>query len=55
MPELFLLWHISHAPRDESGAVEHLDDRGQRLCDEQAGNDVKLLGEYSSCATSQLL
>ena len=48
MPDVFLLWHVSHALRSESAAVEHLDEHGTPLCDERAGDDVKLLGVYSS-------
>lgn len=52
MADVFLLWHISHALRDEA-APRHLDEDGEPLCDEQAGDDVKLLGVYSSDAAAQ--
>lgn len=41
-----LLYHVSHA-RNLDGTVEHTAD-GELLCDEQSGDDVKLLGVYSS-------
>jgi hypothetical protein len=44
----FLLWHISHAVRDDASGTRHLDDDGSPLCNEKAGDDVKLLGVYSS-------
>jgi hypothetical protein len=46
--EVFLLWHISHAVRDDASGTQHLDDEGSPMCDEKAGDDVKLLGVYSS-------
>jgi hypothetical protein len=51
MAEVFLLYHISHALRDEA-APRHLGEDGDPLCDEQAGDDVKLLGAYSSDAAA---
>jgi hypothetical protein len=53
MTDVFLLWHISHAPRADAPSTRHLDDDGSPLCDEQAGDDVKLLGVYSSTAAAQ--
>jgi hypothetical protein len=47
MTDVCLLWHISHALRDER-CPRHLGENGDPLCDEQAGDDVKLLGVYSS-------
>jgi hypothetical protein len=44
---VFLLWHISHDARADASSPQHLDDDGSPLCDEQAGDDVKLLGVYS--------
>lgn len=48
MPEVFLLSHISHALREGAGRGQHLAEDGMPLCDEQAGDDVKLLGVYLS-------
>jgi hypothetical protein len=50
---VFLLWHISHAVRVGACGPQHLDDNGNPLCDEQAGDDVKLLGVYSSEIAAQ--
>jgi hypothetical protein len=50
---VFLLWHISHAVRADASDPQHLDDDGSPLCDEQAGDDVKLLGVYSSEIAAQ--
>jgi len=52
MTDVYLLWHISHALRDER-CPEHLDENGVPLCNEQAGDDVKLLGVYSSEAAAR--
>lgn len=46
--QVFLLWHISHAPRKNMPVTRHLDEDGDPLCDEQAGDNVKLLGVYPS-------
>jgi len=46
--DICLLWHVRHA-NDEAGRARHqgtLD--GDWFADEQAGDDVKLLGAYSS-------
>jgi hypothetical protein len=43
---VFLLWHISHLLRE--AGVQHLAEDGTPLCDEQAGDDPKLLSVYSS-------
>jgi hypothetical protein len=53
MTDIFLLWHISHALRADVSTTQHLDDDGEPLCDEQAGDDVKLLGVYSSDAAAR--
>ena len=52
MADVFLLFHIRHALRDEA-STGHLDESGDPLCDEQAGDDVKILGVYSSGAVAQ--
>ncbi len=48
MAKVYLLYHVSHALREGPARDQHLDDFGTPLCDEQAGDDVKLLGAYSS-------
>lgn len=45
---VFLLWHVHHVAEDESGAVRHFDPDGDFWADEEEGDDVKLLGVYSS-------
>jgi hypothetical protein len=50
---VFLLRHVSHAVRADASGSQHLDDNGSPLCDEQAGDDVKLLGIYSSEIAAQ--
>ena len=45
MTNVFLLWHISHLLRE--AGVQHLAEDGTPLCDEQAGDDPKLLSVYS--------
>jgi hypothetical protein len=53
MTDVFLLWHISHTLRADAPSTRHIDDDGSPLCDEQAGDDPKLLGVYSSDAAAQ--
>ncbi|MEU7778883.1 hypothetical protein [Micromonospora parva] len=45
--DVFLLWHVHHAANDE-GQVEHLDESGELRVEEEFGDNVKLLGVYSS-------
>ena len=45
--EVFLLWHVRHA-RNLDGSVEHVDEDGELSWDEEDGDDVKLLGVYST-------
>ena len=52
MTDVFLLYHVSHTLRDEA-VPQHFDENGCPLCDEKAGDDVKLLGVYSSDAAAQ--
>ena len=45
---VFLLWHVAHHnTAGEDGGARHLGD-GEVHVDEQDGDDVKLLGVYSS-------
>ncbi len=47
---VYLLWHVHHAD-DEEGRARHAEARsGAWSADEQAGDDVKLLGVYSTAA-----
>jgi hypothetical protein len=52
MTDVFLLFHISHLARDVV-PENHLDEDGTPLCDEQAGDDVKILGVYTSEAAAE--
>ncbi|GGU16208.1 DUF7336 domain-containing protein [Lentzea flava] len=45
---VFLLWHVHHVATDSSGAVRHFDPGGEFRADEEEGDDVKMLGVYSS-------
>ncbi|MGW2160546.1 DUF7336 domain-containing protein [Nonomuraea sp. NPDC001699] len=46
-PRVYLLWHVHHVARDEDGNVMHFVD-GDFSAQEDRGDDVKLLGVYSS-------
>ncbi|GAB4060152.1 DUF2283 domain-containing protein [Catellatospora paridis] len=48
---VYLLWHVRHA-RNLDGTVEHTED-GELTWDEQSGDDIKLLGVYSSDQRAQ--
>jgi hypothetical protein len=52
MTYVFLLYHVSHLCRDVV-PENHLHEDGTPLCDEQAGDDVKILGIYTSEAAAQ--
>lgn len=45
---VFLLWHVHHVAADADGEVRHFADQGDFWADEEGGDDVKLLGVYSS-------
>ncbi|MPZ28398.1 MAG: hypothetical protein GEV12_18805 [Micromonosporaceae bacterium] len=45
---VFLLWHVHHVAGDEAGMVKHFDSLDDHWADEVGGDDVKLLGAYSS-------
>jgi hypothetical protein len=45
---VYPLWHIHHNAMDEGGNVRHCDESGEMTIDERAGDEVKLLGIYSS-------
>ncbi|MFI7469189.1 hypothetical protein [Nonomuraea sp. NPDC049646] len=46
-PRVYILWHVHHVARDEHGHVVHFRD-GDFSAQEDQGDDVKLLGVYSS-------
>jgi len=45
--EVFLLWHIRHA-RYPDGSADHVDADGQLVWDEEDGDNLKILGVYST-------
>lgn len=46
---VFVLWHVHHVAVDATSAtVKHFDSPDDFWADEQAGDEVKLLGTYSS-------
>lgn len=45
---VFVLWHVHHVAEDENGAVKHFEPDGEFSAHEEEGDDVKLLGVYSS-------
>ncbi|GAA4019990.1 hypothetical protein GCM10022247_49770 [Allokutzneria multivorans] len=45
--EVFLLWHVRHA-RNLDDSVDHVDADGELACDDEEGDDLKLLGVCSS-------
>lgn len=45
---VFLLWHVHHVATGPDGNVRHFDDDGGFHAAEEEGDDVKLLGVYSS-------
>lgn len=51
--DVFLLHHISHARSLDGSPTRHVDEDGDLVCDEQAGDDVKLLGVYSAMRRAQ--
>ncbi|MFD7841730.1 hypothetical protein ACFV4K_02155 [Nocardia sp. NPDC059764] len=46
--DVYLLRHIHHARPSDGSPIRHVDDDGDLLWDEQEGDDVKLLGVYST-------
>jgi hypothetical protein len=50
---VYLLWHVSHARLPAGSAERHRDEDGELIIDEESGNDVKLLGVYSSRANGE--
>lgn len=45
---VFLLWHVRHVAVDPDGETRHFGEGGEFWADEEAGDDVKVLGVYSS-------
>ncbi|WP_433618322.1 DUF7336 domain-containing protein [Dactylosporangium sp. CA-139114] len=45
---VYLLWHIRHAPFLDGRPSEHRDEHGELIWDEEDGDDLKILGAYST-------
>lgn len=50
---VYLLWHVHHSGDDEGFARHQATLTGDWTSDEEAGDDVKLLGVYSTRANAQ--
>lgn len=46
--EVFVLWHIRHARWLDGRPTTHRDEAGELIWDEEDGDDLKILGVYSS-------
>jgi hypothetical protein len=46
--DVFLLWHIRHAPFADGRPTRHRDEDGDLDWDEEEGDDLKILGAYST-------
>lgn len=51
--DVFLIWHVRHAPYIDGRPTRHHDEHGVLEWDEEDGDDVKLLGVYSSRQKAQ--
>jgi hypothetical protein len=51
--DVFLLYHVRHACLPDESPIRHVDEDGELTWDEQAGDDVKLLGVYSTRERAQ--
>ncbi|WP_326752879.1 hypothetical protein OH738_25715 [Streptomyces hirsutus] len=47
LPKVYLLWHVHHQA-GQGSKVHHFEEPDDFWADEEAGDDVKLLGTYSS-------
>ncbi|MDI6102595.1 hypothetical protein QLQ12_28635 [Actinoplanes sp. NEAU-A12] len=46
--KIFLLWHVRHAPFVDGSPTRHRDESGELDWDEEEGDDLKILGAYST-------
>ncbi len=46
--DVYLLWHVRHAPFLDGRLTEHRGEDGALIWDEEDGDDLKILGAYSS-------
>ncbi|SIM88017.1 DUF7336 domain-containing protein [Micromonospora cremea] len=51
--EVFLLWHVRHARWLDGRPTPHRDEVGELTWDEEDGDDLKILGVYSSQARAE--
>ncbi|PWU46257.1 hypothetical protein DLE60_16595 [Micromonospora globispora] len=51
--EVFLLWHVRHARWLDGRPTTHRDEAGELVWDEEDGDDLKILGAYSSEARAE--
>lgn len=45
--DVFLLWHVRHAKNTDGSPIEHRDESGELLIDDEY-DDVKVIGVYST-------
>ncbi|MEV4277865.1 hypothetical protein [Actinoplanes xinjiangensis] len=46
--DVYLLWHVRHAPFLDDRPTEHRGEDGELNWDEEEGDDLKMLGAYST-------
>lgn len=46
--DVYLLWHVRHAPFLDGRPTEHRGEDGELIWDEEDGDDLKILGAYST-------
>ena len=46
--DIFLLWHVRHAPFPDGRPTRHRGEEGELEWDEEDGDDLKVLGVYST-------
>jgi hypothetical protein len=51
--DVFLLWHVRHAPYVDGRPTRHRDENGQLDWDEEEGDDLKILGVYRTEASAE--
>jgi hypothetical protein len=46
--DVYLLWHVRHARFLDGTPIEHRGEDGELIWDEEEGDDLKILGAYST-------
>ncbi|WP_084464553.1 DUF7336 domain-containing protein [Microtetraspora fusca] len=46
--KVYILYHVHHVAEDENGNVRHFEEDGSFSAFEEEGDDIKLLGVYST-------